>query len=154
MRRTKENIYKVGRTRNPSGRYTGATLLICTFPVSDQLKAENDLLAFLRGCNSFVNRTDVGREFFQGDFADMHALFSAFCQTTVASRKLLPDEIACPTITSQDCILDTTDTAAQHAFQTQAIQGHSRSRPLVDGPSIHGRVLCVPDRHAPRPRGC
>lgn len=96
LQRTAENIYKIGRTSNPNKRYASATLLLSVFPVSDQVKAENDLLALFRGCSSFVNRKDVGREYFQGDFVDMHALFSTFCQTTVVDRKLRPDEIACP----------------------------------------------------------
>lgn len=70
--RTHENIIKIGRTEDiiqRFGDYPKGSRLLYTIYVSDQRQAEYNLIISMR--QHFINRRDIGREYFQGNITTM-----------------------------------------------------------------------------------
>ncbi len=69
----KENVYKLGKTTQTIdkrfGGYPKGTLVISVINVISSDDSERELLGMFR--NEFVNRTDIGAEYFQGNLIKM-----------------------------------------------------------------------------------
>jgi hypothetical protein len=74
--KTKENIYKIGKTCNKEVKrlqsYPKGSRLICTFFVQDCHTVERDLISKFK--IEFKQRKDIGTEYFEGDISKMRNL--------------------------------------------------------------------------------
>ena len=70
--KTKEPVYKIGKTINPKSRLSsypkGSEILFISL-VSDCDKAEEEIMKIFN--NNFIHRKDIGKEYFQGDTVKM-----------------------------------------------------------------------------------
>ena len=70
--KTEVNVYKLGRTLDIKRRmkkYPKGTDILFSIPCKDSIKCETELLEIFR--NEFIQRTDAGSEYFEGDLDDM-----------------------------------------------------------------------------------
>lgn len=82
FRKSKESIYKIGRSDNWESRikqYTKDSLVIGLVCVDDSVSAEKALIAAFK--QTYVHRRDIGREYFQGN---QLAMMACFFETAIA----------------------------------------------------------------------
>ena len=71
--KTKENIYKIGKTTQPNnvrfGQYPkGSILLLQLICINCNITEKNIITAFKQ---KYIQRKDIGHEYFEGDYIDM-----------------------------------------------------------------------------------
>ena len=70
--KSKEQVYKLGKTQNPRNRlaaYPKGSMILFLTNCNDCGIAEREILAKFR--TIFIQRPDIGREYFQGNHFDM-----------------------------------------------------------------------------------
>ena len=77
--RLEENVYKIGRSYHFEKRFSsypkGSEIISCVF-VQDQYKEERNLIREFDG--KFIQRSDIGREYYEGDRQEMIRCFLRF----------------------------------------------------------------------------
>lgn len=78
--RTRENIYKIGKTINIRGRMPSypknSRLYICFFCSTNIDVVEKHMIALFD--QRFIKRTDIGSEYYEGDVIEMVRAFVAY----------------------------------------------------------------------------
>ena len=71
--KTKENIYKIGKTKQPNNKrfpqYPKGSVLLFQIVCSDCTETENKIMSSFK--DTFKQRLDIGREYFEGDYTKM-----------------------------------------------------------------------------------
>lgn len=78
--KSRENIYKIGRTIKPKQRlssYPKGSKVYLILPCLDSIEKEKQILELFN--NEFIQRDDLGKEYFQGDVLEMSKLISTNC---------------------------------------------------------------------------
>ena len=87
--RMKDNVFKIGRTKNIKNRlrhYPKGTELINVIKVNDAVFVEQEIMRGFK--EKFINRTDFGTEYFEGDINEIKFYF---CEIVNFNK----DEIKC-----------------------------------------------------------
>ena len=71
--RTRENIYKIGKTTQPGGKrfsqYPKGSIMLCIIICKNCHKLEKELIKLFKG--KYIFQKDYGNEYFQGDYISM-----------------------------------------------------------------------------------
>lgn len=82
-----ENVFKAGRTRDITRRiaeYPNGSALLFTIQVPDMCASETLVMACLR--SRYIQRLDIGREYFQGNLPDIRSTIFACTNALVPTR--------------------------------------------------------------------